>query len=748
LTVTLAALAQAMGCFIPPPAEPPPDNSQNGGPISPPVGSGSIAGQLTVQTDEAASAWVPGATIPFAPAYAAADNPAKSALGAKDSGAALRRQAAPAPRAVDTATAVPGELLVTFDDGATFERHRSLLADTGMDLVECSPSGVCRAVPADVPSDDKSLRVSRAADARARLVGRPGIRAVEPNPRRRVALMPNDPYFLYQWHYSAIHLPEAWDMTVGSADAIVAVVDTGILSGHPDLQGRLVTGYDFIADPASARDGDGRDADPEDAGDLFGGPGQSSFHGTHVAGTLAATTDNSAGVAGATWHTRVMPLRALGVAGGTAFDISEAIRYAAGLPNVSGLLPSRRADVINLSLVGSPGEAPSSVELSAIRDATSAGVVIVAAAGNEGSSLPAYPAAAPEVISVSAVDIELQLAGYSNRGESVDLAAPGGFTGTDLNGDGFADGVLSTGGSDLGGIVRYEYVFANGTSMAAPHVAAVAALVLAANPSLSASDIRDVLETTARDLGSTGRDDDFGHGLVDAAAAVGEAYRRAGVTLAVPARLTVSNDTLNFGLDRSSLTVQLANTGGPLVIDAVLTSTSVGSGWLTAQADPVPSGGSVTSLVVAVNREGLADGSYRGGVTVTASGLEPVVVEVLMAVGPAGEALDIIYVLAVDPATRDTIGETATQAAQSYVYAIGDLPAGSYVLYAGTDRDDNGYICEEGDLCGALPSRLEPATVVLGANQNLTGIDFAVAKLILRQQTGEFPAMLALKRIR
>lgn len=747
LTVALAALAQSMGCVVPPPTEPPPDNSQNGLPNAPPTGYGSIAGQLTVQTDEEpAAVLTPGPAIPFASAASA--SLAGAAAGAKDSDAALRRQITTVGSAVEAASRVTGELLVTFDDGATVQQRRALLSDVGMDLVECSPSDTCRAAPAGVPPEDKSLRVGRAADAHARLVGQPGVRAVEPNPRRGIALAPNDPYYLYQWHYSAIHLPEAWDMIIGSDDVIVAVVDTGILSGHPDLQGRLVAGYDFIADPASARDGDGRDGNPEDQGDLFGGPGQSSFHGTHIAGTLSAATDNSAGVAGATWRTRVMPLRALGVNGGTAFDVSEAIRYAAGLPNVSGQIPPRRASVINLSLVGSPGEPPSLTELNALRDAAAAGLVIVGAAGNEGSSLPAYPAAAPEVISVSAVDIELQLAGYSNRGASIDLAAPGGFTGTDLNGDGFADGVLSTGGSDLGGILRYEYIFANGTSMAAPHVAAVAALVLGANPGLSAPDVRGILETTARDLGPVGRDDHFGSGLVDAAAAVREAYLRAGVTPTVTARLTVSNDTLNFGLNRDHLTVQLANSAGPLTIDAVSTRTGVGTDWLLAQADPVPPGGSVTNLLVTVNRQGLADGSYRGSVTVTASGLDPVTIEVLMAVGPPGVALETIYVLAVDPATRDTIGEAATQAAQSYVYAIGGLPAGAYVIYAGTDRDDDGYICEEGDLCGALPSRLEPATITLGESQNLTNIDFAVARLILQQQTGEPSAMPAPKRIR
>ena len=158
----------------------------------------------------------------------------------------------------------------------------------------------------------------------------PDVLFAAPNYRLHALATPNDEAYPTQWHYPLINLPAAWDMTTGSPEVIVAVVDTGILSAHPDLAGQLVAGYDFIRDTSSAGDGDGIDPNPEDMGD-GGAVGSNSFHGTHVSGTIAAASDNGIGVAGVAWNARIMPLRVLGIDGGTSYDVRQGVLYAAGL---------------------------------------------------------------------------------------------------------------------------------------------------------------------------------------------------------------------------------------------------------------------------------------------------------------------------------------------------------------------------------------------------------------------------------
>ncbi len=201
----------------------------------------------------------------------------------------------------------------------------------------------------------------------------------EPNYIRRAQRSPSDELFGRQWHYSMINLPGAWDTTTGNANVIVAVIDTGVLFNHPDLAARLTeTGYDFVSDPDSAMDGDGIDPDPSDA--AAQNPGTGIFHGSHVAGTIAAQTNNGVGVAGVGWNTRVMPVRALGKGGnGSNYDIMEAVKYAAGLPNDSGKVPAQKADIINLSLSGT---SPSDWEQEVLDEVRAEGIIVVAAAGN------------------------------------------------------------------------------------------------------------------------------------------------------------------------------------------------------------------------------------------------------------------------------------------------------------------------------------------------------------------------------
>ena len=283
-----------------------------------------------------------------------------------------------------------------------------------------------------------------------RLRSDPEVRSADLNRVMRASAVPNDPgYPLQHWHYEQIQLPGAWDITTGSTAIRVAVVDTGV-AAHPDLASKLIDGRDLISSPTN-QDGDGIDADPTDPGCVIGGG--SIFHGTHVAGTIGARSNDGSGVAGVSWGARIMPVRVLdGCAGtGTSFDIIQGIRYAAGLSNDSGTLPSQRAAVINMSFGASGACDASAADL--FTEVRAQGVVVVAAAGNDATSAAQTPASCPNVISVASVGPLRTRAPYSNFGPSIDVAAPGGDMRFDVDGDGQPDGIYSThatgGGSNI-----------------------------------------------------------------------------------------------------------------------------------------------------------------------------------------------------------------------------------------------------------------------------------------------------------
>ncbi|MET0091770.1 MAG: S8 family peptidase, partial [Candidatus Thiodiazotropha sp.] len=378
------------------------------------------------------------------------------------------------------------------------------------------------------------------------LKGRSDVEFAEPNYMVQPSAVPNDEYYNLQWHYNQINLPQTWDVTTGSSNVIVSVIDTGILFNHPDTPARLVYGYDFISSTDISGDGDGIDNNPEDVGDSVQAGNASSFHGTHVAGTIAANTNNSIGVAGVAWNVSVMPIRVLGVGGGSTYDVAQGILYSAGLSNDSGTVPAQRADIINMSLGGGSANETSQNAITAARNA---GVIIIAAAGNENTSQLSYPASYPGVVSVSAVDQNRQRAPYSNYGTEVDIAAPGGDTQADINGDGYADGVLSTIADDSQSPQQYVYSFYQGTSMASPHVAGVAALMKSVYSGLTPAIFDSMLSggELTTDIGNAGRDDLYGYGLVDAFKAVQAAQQRGGGgTTPTDPTLSVNPRTLNF----------------------------------------------------------------------------------------------------------------------------------------------------------------------------------------------------------
>ncbi|MHA7295299.1 S8 family serine peptidase, partial [Arthrobacter sp. HLT1-21] len=332
---------------------------------------------------------------------------------------------------------------------------------------------------------------------------------------RPTAVTPDDSLYASQWNLfedrGGMRVDTAWPRSTGEG-VTVAVIDSGI-TAHSDLAGNLVAGYDFISSPAIAGDSDGRDPNPADEGDRCESE-PSTWHGTHVAGTIGAVANNAQGIAGVAFDAKIQAIRALGSCGGYTSDVAAATLWAAG-GAVSGVpVNPTPAKVINLSL-GGAGACGTSFQ-AAINYAASQDVAVVAAAGNDRSPVRATsPANCDNVIVVGATGREGNQANYSNYGPEVDVSAPGGDAST-----GLASAILSTENDGVYGPTAEGYGYKQGTSMATPHVAGAAALMLAANPSLTAVQIEAQLKATARPLPGSCYTGGCGAGLVDATAAV------------------------------------------------------------------------------------------------------------------------------------------------------------------------------------------------------------------------------------
>jgi serine protease len=412
------------------------------------------------------------------------------------------------------------------------------------------------AVGADVIQTDRKLDRRAAQQLMQRLARNPHVEYVELDAIRRPSFTPNDTSYGSQWHYfeaaAGINLPAAWDKATGSG-VVVAVIDSGV-APHSDLSPNIVAGYDFISDAGRARDGNGRDSNPNDEGDWTVAdecepgslPEVSSWHGTHVAGTIAAVTNNAMGVAGVAFNAKVMPLRVLGKCGGSTSDIADAIVWAAG-GTVSGVpANSNPAEVINLSL-GGHGLCESTVQ-DAINMAVAAGTVVVVAAGNNGNEVANYsPANCSNVIAVAAVGRTGARASYSNNGSKIDVAAPGGSGGSNIL------STLNTGSTTQ---LAESYAGYQGTSMAAPHVAGTVALMQSAKVN-SPAVVEAVLKSTARafPVPCSG----CGTGIIDASAAI---------TGAINPTLIIGDVTVtegNSGTRLATFTVTLSQPVGTVV---------------------------------------------------------------------------------------------------------------------------------------------------------------------------------------
>ncbi|KRE74199.1 S8 family peptidase [Arthrobacter sp. Soil762] len=368
---------------------------------------------------------------------------------------------------------------------------------------------------------DRALSGQAAEDFMAEIAASGSVEYVEPDARMTVALTPNDPRYGEQWDFTGtngMRVPGAWDVATGTG-VTVAVIDTGI-TAHPDLDVNVLPGYDFVSDATAARDGNGRDANAQDQGDWYTAgecgqstAGNSSWHGTHVAGTVAAVTGNATGVAGVAPNAKVVPVRVLAKCGGSLSDIADAIIWSAG-----GTVPSipanaNPATVINMSLGGSG--ACGSTYQAAINSAVSRGATVVVAAGNSNQDASGFrPANCNSVVSVAASNPSGSLSYYSNYGSTVDLTAPGG----DVRVAG--GGILSTINTGTSTPGSAGYASYQGTSMAAPHVAGLAALMKSKTSTLTPAQVESTLKQGTRAMPG-GCTTGCGTGLSDATKTMG-----------------------------------------------------------------------------------------------------------------------------------------------------------------------------------------------------------------------------------
>ena len=399
-----------------------------------------------------------------------------------------------------------------------------------------------------VKDDSKSAKAIDLDKIVQQISKRPDVEYAEIDALMVPYMVPNDTAYNTQWHYyetaGGMNLPAAWDTTTGSSAVTVAVLDTGYRP-HSDLAGNVIGQYDMISDSTVAGDGGGRDSNAQDPGDFTtagqcytGSPASdSSWHGTHVAGTVAAVSNNNSNVAGVAWNVGLVPVRVLGRCGGSLSDIADGIRWAAGL-SVTGVPANPNpAQVINMSLGSSSPTSCSSTYQNAITAAYNAGTTIVVAAGNDNSSAGYPPANCSNVISVTATNRKGGRAYYSNYGSTTDVSAPGGdgcqptsnsepTTLSDCEGSVWSEANMiqstyntgtTTPGSDSIGALQ-------GTSMASPHVAGLAALMYSVKPTTTPAEVESVMKSTARSFPSVSSHQcttsNCGAGIVDAAAAV------------------------------------------------------------------------------------------------------------------------------------------------------------------------------------------------------------------------------------
>jgi len=552
-------------------------------------------------------------------------------VSAQAAGITAADRAANADR-VNFAVAAPGEKIDSFivyynGQDATLERSPSASAQAlslaTQDAERVGKSlGLTMSVERELATGGILIRAASTSDRRGvidsdsvmvELAKNPSVSKVEPNKRVHALLVPNDTRYSEQWGYfnatGGMNVQSAWDVSTGSG-VVVAVIDTGI-TPHSDLAGQTVAGYDFISDAATARDGNGRDSNPNDEGDWFSAAdcgvsysSNSSWHGTHVAGTIAALTNNSKGVAGVAFNAKVQPVRVLGKCGGSIADIADAIVWSSG-GTVSGVPANATpAKVINLSLGGQG--ACSTTEQNAINSARSRGTVLAIAAGNSNANVSGFdPGNCAGIISIAATTKAGSRASYSNYGALIDVSAPGG------DGSGGAGDILSTLNAGTTTQGAESYALYAGTSMATPHVAGLAALMLSKNPSLTPDQVETLIKNNAKPLPGT-CSGGCGTGIIDAAKTLA-AVTGGGGNVA---------PTANFSVTTSGLTATFTDSSTDSDGTIASRSWNFGDGTTSTATSPSKtySAAGTYTVTLTVTDNGGATNTKTSSVTVSSGG--------------------------------------------------------------------------------------------------------------------------------
>lgn len=538
---------------------------------------------------------------------------------------------------------------------------------------------------------------------------------VEPNLELSTAgLSTNDSAAAYQWAPEQIGVENAWATTSGADHVNVAVIDTGFLVNHPDLEGAFVDGWNFVDDnnnPAAT-------------------PQLSLQHGTHVAGIIAARKDNGRDIAGIAPNVKVMPIKIMkpSCVCGSLYDAMQGILWAAGLDNSAGTKAEKPAKVINLSI--DLPKSHSNVLADTVSAAANAGSVVVWAAGNNSSRINVteeHSLKTPGLVVVSASGLYGKMASYSNYGSAIDLIAPGGDSDTNngsqrirsLNGRINSDGSGSYGASNM-----------QGTSQAAPHVAGVFALMASIWPNFNPTSVESLLEAEllTQDTGVNGRDDYHGFGRIDAQRAVESAANAASNSGNLPhnstLRLTANPGELNFGGSFTQLAANIeANQNGisPLQV-------SYTPNWVSLRAVDTDASG-LGDWLVTIDREQLSSERYESVVILESEGRRLYLPVSAYGEGylAQGTGVGKMLVEFLNPQTkrREHFVQAEVDSSDRFSYNTANVSAGDYIIRASSDLDNNGVFCETGEFCGYIKddpeetTRIDDASSLNGSMINL-----------------------------